>query len=266
MTTCHLTLFSQAGRSETLYVDLTEIKNDSHPDSNYLQAPFDFDTRFSQIDSVRLKLLMPSGFGTALTTGNSTYISYLGAIIHGEGFELDISEALSNGFQSIPPLPRGSETSLKSYVFVPPNQKMEIGFAKPIRGAPGGELIILSEGEIVPHLDSFWPNFLHAGRGFVTLQAVETSSYHPLNPSGDMSEYSFTQSFNNPPPVEFAQLVVEGTIVPEPGTITMVPWTFIGCVTLLRSYQRSCRTRKSVTPSSQSVNRSIKAPGESTPR
>jgi hypothetical protein len=161
---------------------------------DYLSSPFDFGSSFSRIESLRLELLMPSGYeGTAVSTGNSSYDRHLIAVIQETATPLTVEsingqsedQIRSSAFSILPAIPYSMNFSGTSFSFV--------------------------DGVLIIH--EAWPEFVLRGTGQVALIDEFDSSYHPL-PAG--VSLSSTTSWLPPDGIAQATLIVVGTPVPEP--------------------------------------------------
>ena len=158
------------------------------PQGDYLAADFDLGVTLAQIESVKIELVMTSGYeGDVMTTGNSTYSRVLQMVIHSRAEPLTTiwsPYAVQNGT-----------------IRVLPQLSSEFSF---------GYGIIILEG--MPTQPA-WPSFLFGASGRVAFVDEYHSAFHPL-PSGAL--VSSSTSWLPPEGLAEARLTIVGTPVPEP--------------------------------------------------
>jgi hypothetical protein len=163
----------------------------------YLAASFDFGTKFSRIESLTLSFVMPGGYeGTAMTTGNSSYLRTLATIVHDPAITVDEPFGLdpATGFTS-------------STFHVPAGRPHELAY---------GRLLAFPSGRPARQT---WPDFLLAGSGIVSFIDDNRSYSHPL-PAG--IALGSTISWLAPNGITSARLTIIGTPVPEPAATSLL--------------------------------------------
>ena len=161
----------------------------------YLSAPFDLGTAFSEIESVTLGFIMPTGYeGSAATTGNSSFTRFLKLLLRPTD-------------TPIPEIWQNSPTSLGQSTF-----DMPAGAAEEFRFLYS----VSFPGDDSP-LD--WPDFLFTGSGEVGWVDEFYSSHHPL-PDG--VPFTSSRSWLLPSKIQSAQLTIVGTPVPEPASVMLL--------------------------------------------
>jgi hypothetical protein len=174
----------------------------------YLSAPFDLGTAFSEIESVTLGFIMPTGYeGSAATTGNSSFTRFLKLLLRPTD-------------TPIPEIWQNSPTSLGAGAFdirAGALEEMRFGYS------------VSFPGDDSP-LD--WPDFLFTGTGEVGWADEFYSSHHDLH--GGVPSASST-SWLLPGEIQSAQLTIVGSPVPEPASVLLLA---AGAVTALTCRQR----------------------------
>lgn len=154
---------SRRVHADTFTVPLS-LHEQSTSSGSYATANFDFGTTFSQISSIKLQLLIPGGFRfVAVSTGNSTYLSWLDAALYGPEATED-QLCFFCGFGAPPPAPvpfLGQPVTL-----IPPGIASDVNFMPPM--SPNGDVI--------------WPDFILAGKGQLLIAAVGQQTIDPLVP------------------------------------------------------------------------------------
>jgi hypothetical protein len=183
-------------RGETFSIDL-------HPTSatgtfgQFLSAPFDFGTAFSQIQSLKVEFVMPDGYeGGGYTTGNSTVFRLLKVAVHGS---------------PVPSIPPASAVDLSGTTLTDSFFRVPTGtaIAEPIG------VLTISDGIGGPVASvAGWPDFVQSGHGWVSFIDEITGV-----PEGITLESSTSW---NAPTVASARLIISATPVPEPSTIALV--------------------------------------------
>jgi hypothetical protein len=164
---------------------------------NYLAAPFDFGTAFSQIESFKLEFVSATGYDGGIgSTGNSTFSKLLKVAAHEGDAPLtsppNVLDLDSVGFS-------------QTYFHVPANTPTEARFG-PLTFSIGTE-----NPEII------WPDFSLAGRGWISMIDEASGWYHPL-PEGITLSSSLGWKV---PEIASARLTIVGTVVPEPSAVVL---------------------------------------------
>ena len=193
--------------AETCRVELSDITANAHPDANYLQANFDFDTKFRSIESVSLELTMPTGFGSSSGTVEDTYDSFLRVLVHQIGFDLSPHPTGDPVIFGAPRLSlEDTQLAEQDYEQMPPNVAKTIEFHPYIKDCWSG--CTIAPGQVIEY---YWPQFFYSGRGAVTLQGYESFGYQFGNFDGIYSSMDYIR----PPAVTQATPTIEATPTPE---------------------------------------------------
>ena len=190
--------YGSAGAYAATFTVPITLEEATAPDGSYLSAPFDFGISFSQVESLTLEFVMPSGYeGTVLSTGNSSYIRSLGIVSHDASAQIELL------------LPLGATYSLSQSVFrIPAEATTSIGFLSP-------PLYIGERIEVA----STWPSFVLQGSGRIALIDISSSYSHPLPTKIVVSS---TITWSTPGSVIVASLTIVGTPVPEPHCLLLL--------------------------------------------
>jgi hypothetical protein len=178
----------------------------------YLTAPFDFGTRLSDIQSVKVLLAIPGGYdGVAATTGNSSWFHYLELRVHGQS--------------APPPVGQVGDFLEQTTLSVPPSSSAEVQF----KTSP------FDVG--FPTVDPSWPKFLFGGSG--AFSAIDSHSYawHPLP---DYEGAYSTTTWHLTEGIQGAQIVIEATPVPEAASASLALIGLIATMAIRRG-GRPCR-------------------------
>jgi hypothetical protein len=175
--------------AETFTITLTPSEQTSEF-GMYLAAPFDFGTAFSEIQSVSLEFVLPSGYqGTAVTTGNSSAFSSLEMLLYDAAIP-------------VPDYWYNSTSSLGASAFnVRAATPAEFRFAYSV--SLGGD-------DSPPD----WPDFLFTGIGQVGWADTIHASRHLIGSGMESSSTSWLL----PGEIQSARLTVVGTPIPEPAS------------------------------------------------
>lgn len=206
---------TREARSETYQADLTGLVADAHPEADYLQAAFSFPGRFRTIDAVRIEFETASGISEGNSTGNSSSFYWLTVDLHSPRFDA-FADRITGSWFLPPGLARTDfDVAIERQLLqvYPWKNVLEID---PYSKLPDGTFPPDGEYPADTVFTPFWPEFLYAGQGLVTVQSFAISSYHPIGLDGDTTDFSSIVGRLKPPPVTSATLFVTGTLVPEP--------------------------------------------------
>ena len=160
----------------------------------YLGAEFDFQTRFTTIDSVTLNLTMPQGYeGTALAGGYFSLTKEFWTNIGEAGAAPNFGYYLGG-----PPAAPSLGTATFS---IPASSPQQMGFFPPT---------VFTDPPIY-----MWPDFLFSGYGSISITDFTTGT---TGFTGGTGPFSTSVSWLLPGAVTDASITVVGTAVPEPPT------------------------------------------------
>ncbi len=203
--------------------------------AEYLKSAFDFGFGFSQIESVKVRIPGVAMTPDGSTTGNSSLYRYpsitIGKMLSDQVL---VDLAMLSPGQVPQQLPVRLESLLSDFMTFPlpghfGREEVEsstFGLYNPAWDLP--QLIVYSEGEVPPQVPtpenwSYFPAYLYSGRGEIGLYNVNISDYHPIvGPGVDPIFISQTSVGRHQGTTGIAELIIVGTVIPEPSTILLL--------------------------------------------
>jgi hypothetical protein len=176
------------------FTTVLEFAPEVSDNGQYLNAEFDFQSRFTSIDSVTLNFTMPQGYqGVAVAGGYFSLVKYLLTSIHEAGVGPHFGYDLGG-----PPAPPSLGTTTFS---IPASSPQQFSFFPPTVSTDPPTYM--------------WPDFLYSGDGSISITdyAMSTSGF-----GGVPEPVTSSISWLLPGAITDASITVAGTSVPEPPT------------------------------------------------